>query len=172
MPRLNYTVRESTGFETWPKGAYNVRITKASSATSKLKNNPQLVLALEVIDGPYEGKKRNWYITFTENSGFDLPPLLEAAIPGQYELVQAAPDDEGNKRVNCDFDSDDLIDKVITVDVDIRKDANGNDQNNFKARAYAPEGLPAAGAASGGEPVQKDAEPQQREATERRRASA
>lgn len=169
MPQLKYTVRESQGFEVWPKGSYNMRIVKAGSGTSK-QNNPQLVLDLECIDGPYEGKKKKWWITFTEKSGFDLPPLLEAAIPGQYEAIQADPDAEGNKRVECTFDPDDLVDKIITVDMTEYKDSNGTDQNRMKARAFAPEGLPAEGAT--GAAVQHDAQPQERQATERRRASA
>lgn len=172
MPRLNYTVRESSGFETWPKGAYNVRIVKVESKVSKNNNNPQLQLSLEAIDGPYEGKKKTWWITFTEKSGWDLGPLLEAAIPGQYEATQAEPDAEGNKRIAYDFDTDDLIDKVITVDVDVRKDNNGNDQNSFRAREYAPEGLPAANATTNSVEPAKDAGEQPRQATERRRASA
>ena len=44
MPQLKYTVRESSGFEVWPDGAYAMRILKCESSTSKTGNNPQVVL--------------------------------------------------------------------------------------------------------------------------------
>jgi Protein of unknown function (DUF669) len=171
MPRLNYTVRESAGFEVWPKGAYNIRILKAESGVSKTGNNPQVIVKMEAIDGAYEAKKKTWWITISEKSGWDLGQLLEAAIPGQYEAVQAEPDSEGNKRISYEFDTDDLVDKIITVDMDVRKDQNGNDQNNMRARAYEVGGVAAAESTNGAE-VPKDAPPQERQATERRRASA
>lgn len=172
MPKLNYTVRESSGFEVWPDGGYAMRIQKVESSTSKTGNNPQVVLKMECIEGPYEGKKKTWWITISEKSGFDLGPVLEAAIPGQYEAVQAEPDSDGNKRMTYEFDTDDLIDKVIVVDMTTRKDQNGNDQNNYRARPFAPEGLPAEGSAAGGAAPAQEAPQQERVATERRRASA
>lgn len=172
MPKLNYTVRESSGFEVWPDGGYTMRILKCESGVSKTGNNPQVILKMECVDGPYEGKKKTWWITISEKSGFDLGPVLAATIPGQYEEVQADPDSEGNKRLSYTFDTDDLIDKVFIVDMTTRKDQNGNDQNNYRARAPASEGtLPAADTNNGVE-VSKDAPAQERQATERRRASA
>lgn len=172
MPRLNYTVRESSGFEVWPKGPYNMRILKVDSGVSKEKNNPQVILKMECIDGPYEAKKKTWWITISEKSGFDLGPVLEAAIPGLYEAVQAESDSDGNKRISYAFDTDDLIDKIITVDMDIRRDDKGNEQNNCRARPYEPGGVVAAATNNGGVEPAKDAQPQERQATERRRASA
>jgi hypothetical protein len=175
MPRLNFTVVEGGAFEAWPKGDYNVRITKIDQKTSKENNHPQLVFSLVPIDGPYEGKKANWLVTLAPNAGFDLPQILEAAIPGEYDAVQAEADDKGNKRVNVDFDSDALIDRVITV-ANSPRDYQGRDVNNFsKPRAYVPEGAEQPqeqggfeGAASGTQAAQTE-QPQQ-ERTARRRA--
>jgi hypothetical protein len=173
MPRLNFTVVEGGAFEAWPKGDYNVRITKIDQKTSKENNHPQLVFSLVPIDGPYEGKKANWLVTLAPNAGFDLPQILEAAIPGEYDAVQAEADDKGNKRVNVDFDSDALIDRVITV-ANSPRDYQGRDVNNFsKPRAYVPEGAEQ----SQGESLQsgdlsapQGTEQPQQERTARRRA--
>ncbi len=175
MPKLNFKVRESSGFEVWPKGSYDVRLMKVEQRVSK-QQNPQLGIGIECIEGPYEGKKRTWFITISDKGGFELGPLLEAAIPGQYDVEQAEPDSEGNKKLSYTFDPDDLLDKIITVDVTVREDQNGNPQNNFRARAYQVGGVAIAGGGDAptdtneGELVQ-DAPPQERQATQRRRVA-
>lgn len=172
MPRLSFNARESTGFEAWPAGTYPLRILKAAPGTSRNNSNPQLVLDFECIEGPYEGKKRKAWITFTDKSGFDLEPLLEAAIPGQYDRVQIENDSEGNKRFNYEFESDDLIDKVINVDMTQYTDEKGVVQNRLKFKPYSTEPLPQAQAENGGVQVQQEAPVQERQATERRRVTA
>ena len=171
MPQLKYTVRESSGFEAWPEGPYNLRILKASSGVSRNNNNPQLVIKFEAIDGPYEGKQLTQWITITEKSGFDLGPLLEAAIPGQYEVEQAEADSEGNKRNTYTFDPDDLVDKLVTTDITKYRDDSGVDRNRFKHREFQAEGTPVASEAAGGEAPPQDAPAQERTATQRRRVA-
>lgn len=182
MPQLRFTVRDGDTFEVWPKGTYNVRIIKIDQGVSKEKNNPQLKFTLEVLDGPYEGKKKVWFVTITDKSGFDLGRILEAAVPGEYEAVQADNDSEGNKRMTYEFDSDLLLDRVMTVDCSIRE-YNGQDQNQFsKARAFLPEGQaqPSTDQGQGAQASQvqagelqaaQDAGVQERTASSRRRVS-
>lgn len=174
MPRLNFTVQEGGAFECWPKGDYNVRITKIDQKTSKENNHPQLVFSLVPVDGPYEGKKANWLVTLAPTAGFDLPAILEAAIPGEYDAIQAPPDDKGNKRVSLDFDSDLLIDRVITV-ANAPRDYQGRDVNNFsRPRAYSTDNEAPAQGGHGQRSAQQDLEPTQdsapQERTARRRA--
>lgn len=138
MPRVEYTASESKGFEAWPKGDYALRIIKCEHKTSK-KENPQLAISLECIEGDYEGKKSTHFETMADGGGFGLDEILEATIPGRFEKTEHGEKDKnGNRKFLYAFDTDDLIDTTVIVS-NTPETYNNEERNRFrKWRPYVP----------------------------------
>lgn len=131
MARVRYSAGDGNNYQPLPEGTYDFRIEEVVQGNSK-NGNPQLQLKMEVIDGPYTGKKiSNWY-SLLPQSGWKLDALLDAL---EIEKEDTGEVDENGKPV-LDFDTDWLIGRCVAYDVKHRE-WNGKINNDFQNEAMS-----------------------------------
>jgi Protein of unknown function (DUF669) len=154
MPRIVMKGRSDMGggFEVWPKGRYNGVITKVEQGTAKASKNPQVIISVKVIDGPYADKSTRMWFTISPNSIFRIEELLAATIPGEYDVIALEEKDpEGHPLQEINFDTDALIDRQFSFDCFIKADDKGEERNDFKKFSPLDGSAPANDAAAGSE---------------------
>lgn len=161
MPRIQFKATQGATFTPLPKGAYDMLIEKVEPRTAKASNNPQLRIIMRVQGGEYDNRECSDFITLDPEgkSGWRLGNLLEGAIPGEYDEVETAEkNDKGKPIFAYDFDTDDLIGVMVRVNVTIRANDRGEDQNDFRYVAKTKE-VGADGPAQPNAPTQPAAAP-------------
>ena len=107
MPKIVVKGRSDMGaFEVWPAGTMNFEITKVEQSTAKSSGTPQLVLSTKVLDGTYADKTTKMWFSHSPNAIFRMKELLEAVIPGEYDLIALEEKDpEGHPQEQLGFDT-------------------------------------------------------------------
>lgn len=127
MARIPYSAGDGGNtYQPLPQGTYDFRINEVVQGTSR-NGNQQLQLKMEIIDGPYTGKKvSNWY-SLLPQSTWKLDALLEALGIEREDTGQV---DANGKPIRV-FDDEWLIGRCIQYDVK-QREYNGKTNNDFQ----------------------------------------
>lgn len=122
------------GFALLPEGTYDFAIKSAKQTVSKEKQNPQLEINLEVMDGPQVGKTmRTWRSLLASASGF-LDEYLDAV--GVERVDTGDKDEDGNPILV--FDLDELIGRMFRADIEHRTDNSNRKQADLRNLGPSP----------------------------------
>ena len=157
MPRIAFEAGENKGWQPLPKGTYDFRIDEVTETLSKQKETPTVMVKTHVEGGPHDQKEATIFYPLAPGAGFRLKNLLDAAGVDYEEVASTNVDKDGKPLTGYNFDSDNLIDCVVRVDVTVGE-WNGKPKNEFSnersldaggngaAAAAAPATAPAAAA--------------------------
>jgi len=173
MGRIKVVASQSNAaWKPLPKGTYDFAITSVEEKTTK-NDNPQIVLKLEVIDGPHAGKKATHFVVVNEKTGGFVKELVEAtAIDAEVTQLDEINAEDGKPFIEVDFDADDLAGANFRADASVYEH-EGQERNRLTrlrpvgtevstsggakvaapAVTRSPAGRPAAAPAAGHPPV-------------------
>lgn len=143
--------KDNSSFEPLPAGDYNMHVIDSEVKPTKKGNGQQLVLTLEVLDGPY-ARRRIWDRLNIQNPNADAQRIAERALADLCIAIN----------VMHLSDSNMLHYKPFIGHLTIRP---GNDrygpQNavRYKARMARPAGMPSAQAQTQSQPEPQPTEP-------------
>jgi len=124
--KLDFTNAGEGGFETLPKGKYNVIVVDVTEKTSS-NGNPMMNVKTKVTEGKY--KNRNLFVNLvcTEKALFRVKAYLEAC---GIEVPKSM----------LEVDFDETIGKELTLEIDQRtyKDKEGNDKTSEDVKKFLP----------------------------------
>ena len=134
MPRITIEAAESQSFEPIPAGRYTARIDDTKWETAKTSGNQQMRVVMTIIDGAYEGRTLNDWLSHTPAAGWKFEQLLKAALDDDdYEVTETGKNTEkGRPILSFEFDSDDLIGQDLLLQVTIEEDQKGTPRNRVK----------------------------------------
>lgn len=130
MPRLKWRGSDSSGWSPLPAGTYNFVIDDFEETTSS-NNNPQLKLSGHVMDGPHKDKKITDWFVLTDNAGWKLKQLCEAAGVDFVEEETDQVTDKGKPIFDLDVELDDLVGCAYIADCRV-DEYNGRENNKFE----------------------------------------
>jgi len=138
-------VEPNKAFTALPAGDYPVIITDSKMKPTKNGNGKYLELSLQVLDGQHQNRK-----LFDRLNLVNPSDVAVQIAKGTLSAICRAVD------VRTPQDSSELHNRPLVATVKIRKDQNGNNQNEiggYKPRSAAPAEQPAQPApAAGGSP--------------------
>jgi len=103
MGKFKFKADKDGGFVLPPEGTFDLQIVEAKPDTSN-NGDPQIVVKVEIADGPHEGMAFRQFYTANEERGWALLAMLKATGI-DYEMAEG---DEGEPS-EFEFDPDDLI---------------------------------------------------------------
>lgn len=134
-------------FELLPQGTYNFEVASVEEGTSK-NDNPQLVVKMRVLDGPWADKQFTQWLTLTPKAVWRAREFVEAC---GVAVTVSDQDAEGNDLI--EFDSDELPGRYVTMKVRQEK-YEGKMNNKFdKPEAYVAAGPSTPSPRAGGAPA-------------------
>lgn len=123
MGKFKFTTNKDGGFVLPPEGTFDLQIVEAKEDVSNA-GDPQIVVKVEIADGPHEGMSFRQYYTANEAQGWVLLALLKATGI-DYEMVEGT---EGEP-AEFGFDVEDLIHSYFRATIELNK-------NEGKGKTY------------------------------------
>ncbi len=172
MPKIQIQTTESEGWKPLPKGTYDWMIDSAQQTMSS-NNNPQLKLAIHLLNHPQYGEKKGaMFLPMVPSASFRLVELLDATGVDSEEIEipkGSQQDDKGNDlKSTISFDTDDLVGATFRSDCDIQE-YNGKDQQRYnnlrpieatpRPQGVQPQAQPQTAPANGGTQAQPQGQP-------------
>lgn len=122
---------EATSFSPLPVGDYVCAIKSTAVKPTRAGDGQYIKLEMEVAQGDYTGRKVFTQITFQHPNEM----TVEIGLKNLNKLCECA----GLQNIS---DSDQLVGSICAVNLTIRKDQNGNDQNEVKYYMLPTEAKP------------------------------
>lgn len=123
MGKFKFKSNKDGGFVLPPEGTFDLQIVEAKPDVSN-NGDPQIVIKVEIADGPHEGMAFRQFYTANEERGWALINLLKATGV-DYEVVEG---DEGEP-AEFEFDPDDLIHAYFRATIELNR-------NEAKKKTY------------------------------------
>ena len=126
MPRMTINTSEAVSFEPAEPGPYSMTIDELEPIKSAKKNTPGLNVYFKFVDTDLDqkcGRVRRFYPISGKGAGF-FADLYKVATGSELPI--------GREGGDLDIDTDDLMGKQVTVEVDNRAGDDGRVYNDAK----------------------------------------